>query len=120
MAKNEQRFRCAGFLDGCVPHHHALGWAKAGYISVKRRDFFAGLHQKHAVAGNIESPTLCDLLNGIHQLRIALVQRLEFVERRMDDDGRTKNKKNDKWYSNEPAPKPPPARALTNQSSQDP
>ncbi len=94
VSEDEERFRSRHLLHGGVPYNHSFGSAKAGDIGVQGCDFFTGLHLIHAVSGNRQAATLHDFLNRIDKLRMAGIERTEFVEKRIDHDRREKNNKN--------------------------
>src|SRR5579864_9558144 len=120
MAENKEYLWCGHLLDGGVPYHHALGSAKASHISIERGDFFAGLHFIHAAAWDVKSASLCDLLDCLHQFRIFCFQRLEFIEKRINEDRGDEHKENHDGYQHQPGIEPPSPRTLAEDGLEEP
>src|SRR5215831_13363961 len=120
VAENEKGFRSGGLLDRGVPHHHALRWPEAGNVSVKSRNLLAGFHQEHAFSGDVETAEPKNLLDRLDQLRVVLIQRLELVEKRIDDDGAYHDDEPKNRQRDQPEVKPPALWALADDEDHEP
>src|SRR5476651_916603 len=115
MAKDEERLRGGGFLNRRIPDDYALGGAKPSHISIESRDLFAGLHQEHAVAGNVEAAFRGYPFDLRDQFRIVFFQWLKLVKERINHVGRDQDEQEKKRHCDEPEVEPPPARTPANQ-----
>ena len=71
-------------LDGCVPDDHTLARAEALHVRIEGGHFGAGLHQEHALGGDVHVPFLHDPLQLRDQRGLGLLERLVVEEQRLD------------------------------------
>src|SRR5579864_8642042 len=118
VADDEERLGVAGFLEGGVPDDHALGGANTRDVGVHLVAFFAGAHEKDAIAGNGDAGALREFLNGSDELGMLLVERLEVVEERIDDPRNNKDEGQQNGQGGKPKKEPPAPRAATHYGEQ--
>ena len=114
VAEDEKNFVVGETVCGRIPHHEALGGADAGYIRIEAVAFGAGLHQKHAVGGDVRSGAGDDGFQFRNQRGMSLGERFELVEdgieQRRREDG-----EHDQRQSEQPDTPPVASRVSADQ-----
>src|SRR6266446_2771619 len=118
MPNNKERFVVGGLLERGVPHDDAFGSPEPGYIGIDLVALFTGAHEEDAFPGYRHASVPGQLLNSVHQLGMFLVERLEFVEKRIDDQRIDKNDPQEDGQSGKPEVQPPAPRASPNHGKQ--
>src|SRR5262249_2646646 len=113
---HEEQFVLVEFRDGRVPQDYALGGAEAGDVGVESFRIFALRDLVNAAA--FDPGPLGELKNL--RLKLLVLHRTEFVEERLNQDGRDQDRENEKGNRQQPGVKPPPARTLFEQQIENP
>ena len=101
-----------GVGDGGIPEDEALGGAEAGDVGVEAGDLAAGVHVEHPVGRKADAAAGDDLLQLLNEGGVRLLERLELVEERIDEDRREEDSKEDRRHRRNPEPEPPAGRAI--------
>ena len=120
VAGHEDDLRRGGSGNGGVQDHDALGGAKAGDVSVDGSGFLAGVHPEHALGRNVDGSALGQFFEAGGERRIFLLERLEFVEERIDHEGLKKVNQQQNGQRNQPKVKPPAARGFADDGIEKP
>src|SRR5215471_17792171 len=120
MAKDEERLRGCGLLDGGVPDNNTLGWAEAGDVSVEFVSLLAGFHEKDSIARDGKSTALRDSFNRIYQLRIGLLKRFKLVEQWINNERLADGIQHNERQQDQPEIKPPARGALADDHDHQP
>src|SRR5258708_34760347 len=70
VTEDEERLLRSQLLNGVVENHDAVGCAEAGNIRVNFVVFAAGIHQKHAITGDLQAGASGDVLQVGSQVRM--------------------------------------------------
>src|SRR5229473_5936593 len=119
MSDNEKTLIVRGFLNGGIPDHHALRGSQPGHVSVDRVRFPASLHQEDALCWNWNTRMFRKFFNGGNQVRMFVVQRLEFVEQRIDHQRRDHHQSKQNQDRRKPEIQPPAPRTSSHYCEED-
>src|SRR5262245_12764172 len=111
MPHHKEQFVFVEFRDDRVPQDYALGGAEAGDVGVESFRIFALRDLVNAAA--FDPGSLGELKNL--RLKLLVLHRTEFVEERLNQDGRDQDRENEEGNRQQPGVKPPPARTLFEQ-----
>src|SRR6266849_2311243 len=119
MPHNEKTFIVRSFLNRGIPDHHALGSSQPSHVSVDRVRFPASLHQEDALRWNGNAGMFRKFFNGGNQVRMLLVQGLEFVEQRIDHQRRDHDQSKQNQDRGKTEIEPPVPRTAPHYGEQD-
>src|SRR5579859_2122198 len=114
MTDDKERFVAAGFFQGGIPDDHAFGSTQAGYIGIDLVALFAGAHQEDALSGDRYAGVRGQPLNGVRQLRMVFIERLKFMEQRIEDQRVEEDDPQQDRQGGKPEVQPPPPRTAAN------
>ena len=110
-----------GFLgESGVPDDDAFGGAETVDGGIGSDGLVAGLHPKHALGCNFLSSAASDALELGDELRCVSGEGLVFIKKRIDDIGRDEDAEQKERKRDGPEIEPPAARALSNDSVENP
>jgi hypothetical protein len=96
----------------CLKNHDAFGCAEAGNIRVNFVVFAAGIHQKHAITGDLQACASRELLQVGSELGMLICKRFELVEEGIDNNGFKNENTQNNGQRRKPEVEPPAARTL--------
>ena len=110
VGEDEEDFVGGHAVGGGVPDDDALGGAEAADVGVEAVDFDAGAHEKHALGRDGCAGARDDALELADEFRMGGGERLEVVEKRLDELGQDKRGGQDDGDGSKPEPEPGAAR----------
>ena len=84
VAEDEEDLVWGELLDGGVPDDDAFGGAEAFYVGVEGGEFGGGLHEEHAVRGDVHVAFGYDLLEALDEFWVGLCEGLVVEEEGFD------------------------------------
>jgi hypothetical protein len=120
VAEDEEDLVGGGFGDRGIPDDDALGGTEAGDVGVEGGDLVGGLHEKHAVGRDGDAFSFGDdLLELGDEGGVGFLERLEFVEERVDDIGGEEDAEEDEGAEDAAGRNPPATGELADEEEED-
>src|SRR6185437_3050741 len=113
VGEDEKDLVIGDAAGGGVPDHNAFGGADAGYIGIETVGLQAGLHQVHAAGRYFDSGAMRNFFKLLGEGGVGLLERLEFVKERVDEQRLGKDGNQHQGQSDEPCNEPVTARPAT-------